>query len=254
MTLHAFGSMTMQRLLPITAIMIVWQIIAWLQIAPLVIASPFSVLTACLQMSMTGALVIDAGLTLYRTLCGCLIASIVGIPLGLAMGFSDRIYSALEFPVEFFRSIPATALLPVFMLLFGIGELSKIMLSGYAAGLTLALNSMYGVHVGKDLRRRAAKTLGIKGYALFRKIVFPEALPHVISGLRISLSLSLVVIIVAEMFVGSSAGLGKRIIEAQQIYRIDEMYGTILISGIIGYTLNRLALAVERRLLHWRGK
>ena len=170
------------------------------------------------------------------------------------MGFSDRFYAALEFPVEFFRSIPATALLPVFMLLFGVGDASKIALAGYAAGLTLALNAMYGVHVGKELRRRAAQTLGIKGLALFRKIVFPEALPHISAGFRVALSLSLVVVIVAEMFAGSPAGLGKRIIDAQQVYRTDEMYAAILTAGALGFVLNRLALAAERRILHWRGK
>lgn len=242
------------RLFPIAIAVLLWQLATWSNIAPLVIASPYSTAEAWYTLLSNGTLALDCSLTLMRALAGCTIACVIGIPLGLAMGFSDKFYEALEIPVEFFRSIPATALFPAFMLLFGIGDISKIALAGYAAGLTLTLNSMYGVHVGKDLRRRAAQTLGISGFTLFRKIVFPEALPHISAGLRIALSLSLVVVIVSEMFVGSSTGLGKRIIDAQQVYKTDEMCAAILTTGALGFALNRIALAAERRLLHWRGK
>ncbi len=245
---------TSNRILPVVAIILMWQAVAWLNIAPLVVASPYSTAAALYDLLLNGTLAPDCGLTLMRTLAGCTTACALGIPLGLAMGFSDKFYAAMEIPVEFFRSIPATALFPAFMLLFGIGDISKIALAGYAAGLTMTLNSMYGVHVGKELRRRAAQTLGIGGFALFHKIVFPEALPHIAAGLRVALSLSLVVVIVSEMFIGSSNGLGKRIIDTQQVYKADEMCAAILTAGALGFALNRIALAAERRLLHWRGK
>lgn len=242
------------RILPVMLIAAAWQAAAWSGIAPLVVASPHGTALAWWELFVSGDLFSDIWLTLVRALGGCAAACVTGIPLGLAMGYSDAVYDALEFPVEFFRSIPATALLPVFMLLFGVGDLSKIALSGYAAGLTLALNAMYGVHIGKELRRRAARTLHITGFAMFRKIVFPEALPHIAAGFRVALSLSLVVVIVPEMFAGSTAGLGKRIIDAQQVYRTDEMYAAILTAGLLGFFLNRLALYAERRVIHWRGK
>lgn len=250
---NIWGTAT-NRLFPIAIIVLIWQAIAWANIAPLVIASPYSTLEAWYATLLNGTLALDCTSTLIRTLAGCAVACAIGVPLGLTMGFSDKFYEAMEIPVEFFRSIPATALFPAFMLIFGVGNISKIALAGYAAGLTLTLNSMYGVHVGKELRRRAAQTLGITGFALFRKIVFPEALPHIVAGLRVALSLSMVVVVVSEMFAGSAAGLGKRIIDAQQVYKTDEMFAAILTVGVLGFTLNRLAVSAERRLLHWRGK
>lgn len=192
--------------------------------------------------------------TVIRMLAGFSIGSALGVIVGLAMGFSERIYDMLEFIVDFFRSIPATALFPLFMIAFGIEDGSKIALAAWTCGLVMTVNTMSGVHSAKHLRIKAARTLNISGFNLLRKIILPEALPHIASGARIALSLSLIVTIVTEMFIGTDIGLGKRITEAQQIYAIPEMYVAIISAGFIGYTINRIAVGIERRILHWHGK
>ena len=236
-------------------IIIIWAILSNLRIiSPLFLSTPQAVFLEIIKLFSSGEILPDIFFTLYRALLGFIIACIIGIPIGLLMGYSDKIYHSLEFVVEFFRSIPATALFPLFILSFGIGDSSKIALTAWAAGLVLIINSMYGVHLGKELRIKSAKTMRISGFNLFRKIIFPEALPQIFSGMRIAISLSLVIVIVTEMFIGTNFGLGHRIIDAQLVYRISEMYAVILIAGILGFLINKGFIFAEKRIVHWKGK
>jgi NitT/TauT family transport system permease protein len=237
------------------AILAAWAIVSGLGlVSPLFLSSPQDVLLEAAGLLVSGAILPDIAFTLFRTFSGFLIACAVGIPLGLLMGYYDKIYNSLEFVVEFFRSVPATALFPLFLLLFGIGDGSKIALTAWSASLVLVINSMYGVHLGKGLRIKAAKAMRMRGVPLFRKIILPEALPQIFSGMRIAVSLSLVIVVVTEMFIGTSFGLGHRIIDAQMVYRIPEMYATILIAGVLGFLISKGFIYSEKRIVHWKGK
>jgi NitT/TauT family transport system permease protein len=94
----------------------------------------------------------------------------------------------------------------------------------------------------------------VKGFELFRKVIFSEALPQIFSGLRVAISLSLIIVIVTEMFIGTNAGLGKRIIDAQLVYQTASMYAAILMTGLIGFVLNKAMMALENKVVHWKGK
>jgi NitT/TauT family transport system permease protein len=237
------------------SILVVWTIFSNFKIInPLFLPLPQTVFLEIINLCMSRSIFPDILFTLYRTFLGFILACLIGIPLGLLMGYSDRIYHSLEFTVEFFRSIPSTALFPLFLLFFGIGDWSKIFLAAWAAGLVLIINSMYGVHLGKELRIKAAKTMRISGFNLFRKIIFPEALSPIFGGMRIAISLSLVIVVVTEMFIGTNFGLGHRIIDAQLVYRIPEMYAVILITGILGFLVNKGFILTEKKIVHWKGK
>lgn len=220
----------------------------------LFVAQPLDVLKETANAFFFDNLHLDVAYTFYRVAAGFVIAVLLGTPIGLMMGYSNKIYHSLEFVVEFFRSIPVTALFPLFLLIFGIGDISKIAVAAWAAGLIVIVNSMYGVHLGKELRIKAARSMNVTGLPLFSKVIFPEALPQIFSGYRIALSISLVIVVVTEMFIGTNFGLGHRIIDAQLVYRIPDMYGSILITGIMGYVLNRLLVTIERKVVHWKGK
>lgn len=236
-------------------ILLVWFIFSSLKlVSPLFLPTPQAVFLEIISLFSSGVIIPDIFYTLYRAFLGFFVACLIGIPIGLLMGYSDRIYSSLEFVIEFFRSIPATALFPLFLLLFGIGDQSKIALTAWTAGLVLIINSMYGVHLGKELRIKAAKTMRMKGFMLFQKVIFPEALPQIFSGMRIAISLSLVIVVVTEMFIGTNFGLGHRIIDAQLVYRISEMYATIFIAGVLGFLINKGFIYTEKRVVHWKGK
>jgi len=233
----------------------IWQIISYFKlVSPLFLASPYDVFVHLISSFEDGTIWTDIGHTLYRVVIGFGIAAIIGVPLGLLMGYSSRVYNALEFTVEFFRGIPTTALFPLFLLIFGIGDQAKFAVTAWGAGLVILINSMYGVHLGKELRVRVAKTMKVKGFELFSKVIFPEALPQIFSGFRVAISLSLIIVIVTEMFIGTDAGLGKRIIDAQLVYQTANMYAAILMTGILGFILNKLMLFVENKMVHWKGK
>ncbi len=241
-------------LIPIIIICL-WQFVSYFKFAsPLFVPQPLDVLINLLNSMSSGTMLNDIGHTLYRVLVGFGIAVVVGVPLGLLMGYSSKIYNALEFTVEFFRGIPTTALFPLFLLIFGIGDQAKFAVTAWGAGLVILINSMYGVHLGKELRIRVAKTMKIKSFQLFSKVIFPEALPQIFSGFRVAISLSLVLVIVTEMFIGTDAGLGKRIIDAQLVYQTSTMYAAIIMTGIIGFLLNKITMFFENRIVHWKGK
>ncbi len=232
-----------------------WQFVSYFElVSPLFVPQPFNVLVDLLSSLSSGTMLSDIGYTLYRVLVGFGIAAVVGVPLGLLMGYSSKIYNALEFTVEFFRGIPTTALFPLFLLIFGIGDEAKFAITAWGAGLVILINSMYGVHLGKELRVRVAKSMKISGFQLFSKVIFPEALPQIFSGFRVAISLSLILVIVTEMFIGTEAGLGKRIMDAQFVYQTSAMYAAIIMTGIMGFFLNKIIMLFENRIVHWKGK
>lgn len=241
-------------IVPITFLCL-WGVISYFKlVSPLFLASPYEVFMSLVDSYMNGLLLNDVVHTLYRVLVGFIIATIIGVPLGLLMGYSNKIYNSLEFIIEFFRGIPTTALFPLFLLIFGIGDKAKFAVTAWGAGLVILVNSMYGVYLGKELRIRVAKTMKVRGFQLFQKVIFPEALPQIFSGFRVAISLSLIIVIVTEMFIGTSAGLGKRIIDAQLVYETADMYAAIIMTGVIGLLLNKIMIFIENRVVHWKGK
>lgn len=239
---------------PVIIVAIWFAITSFDLVSPLFISSPIEVIKQLTYLFVNDKLLVDVHYTLYRVLVGFIIAIIVGTPIGLVMGYSKRVYHSLEFVVEFFRSIPVTALFPLFLIVFGIGDEAKIAVTVWGAGLIIIINSMYGVHLGRELRIRAAKTMKVSGFQLFSKVIFPEALPQIMSGYRVALSISLVIVVVTEMFIGTNYGLGHRIIDAQLVYKIPDMYGAILLTGALGYLLNKILILIEKKVVHWKGK
>jgi ABC-type nitrate/sulfonate/bicarbonate transport system permease component len=192
--------------------------------------------------------------TLARVAYSILIAVVAGVPIGIVLGAKAAIYRSVEFLVDFFRSTPATALFPLFLLLFGLGDFAKIAVAAFAAWLVIVFNVAYGVMNARQTRILAARSMGASSLRIFKDVIFYETLPQTFVGLRTAVSLALVVIIVAEMFIGATDGIGHRIIDAQISYSLTDMYGSILIAGAMGYGLNLLLLIIERSVVHWSGK
>jgi ABC-type nitrate/sulfonate/bicarbonate transport system permease component len=143
---------------------------------------------------------------------------------------------------------------PLFLLIFGIGETSKIAVAAFSAWLVIVFNTAYGVMNARQTRILAARVMGASSGQIFRHVMFFESLPQTFVGLRVGISMGLVVIIVAEMFIGSSNGMGRRIIDAQQVYDLQQMYASILATGILGYGMNVFFLAIEKLFVKWAGK
>lgn len=239
---------------PAILIGIWWIAYAFTLVDKNLLPSPFATLYDTGVNIITGDILADFWFTLVRVFYSFVIAVIIGVPMGIVLGANDRVYRSVEFIIDFFRSTPATAMFPLFLLLFGLGDFSKIAVASFAALLVIIFNTAYGVMNAKQTRILAARSMGASPIRIFVGVIFFETLPQTFIGLRTAVSLALVVVIVAEMFVGANDGLGHRIIDAQISYDLTDMYGSILVTGAMGYGLNVFFLVIEKHLVHWSGK
>jgi sulfonate transport system permease protein len=201
-----------------------------------------------------GPLLADFLVTVWRTVEAFVIAAAVGMPLGILLGSNEKAYRSVEFLIDFFRSTPSSALIPLFLLIFGVSDINKVAIAAFGAFLIVVFNSAYGVMNARKMRVMAARVMGASRWQIFKDVLIWESLQPSFVGLRSAVSMALVIVIVAEMFIGSDTGLGHRIIDAQQVLNVKSMYAAILAAGALGYLLNLLFLVLEKRLIHWSGK
>jgi len=217
----------------------------------LFVPGPYSVLKAGVRLFGEGTFWGSLVATLWRMLAGFLLAAAAAIPLGAMLGYMRHAYSYSEFLIDFTRSVPATALYPLFMLSFGIGDKSKIAIVAFACFFVILINSIYGVWNAPKTRVIMARTFRATRFQIFSKIVLFDALPQIFAGLRNALSIALIMAVVAEMFIGTSSGLGFLIMNSKLSYDTPTMYAVIIILGAIGYLSSRTLLLIEKRAIHW---
>jgi NitT/TauT family transport system permease protein len=239
---------------PVLLIMI-WDLVVrvgWIK--PILLPPPIDTLLTLIN-GMAGPVLLPHFLvTLERTLVAFAIATAIGMPLGIALGSNERAYRSVEFVIDFFRSTPASALIPLFLLIFGISNVNKVAIAAFGAFLIVIFNCAYGVINARKQRVAAAKVMGASRWQIFKDVLFWESLQPSFVGLRSAVSMALVIVVVAEMFIGSENGLGHKIIDAQQVMNVRVMYAAIMAAGILGYALNVLFLALEKRVVHWSGR
>lgn len=246
------------RLLPLigpVVFFVLWDLVVRLKVvSPVLLPSPGAALVAMVQGLAGGPLLVDFLATVSRTLQSFVIAAVIGVPLGVLLGSNERLYRSVEFLIDFFRSTPSSALIPLFLLIFGITDANKIAIAAFAAVLVILFNSAYGVMNAGKQRVMAARVMGASRWRIFSDVLIWESLQPTFVGLRSGVSMALVIVIVAEMFMGADTGLGNRIINAQQVLNVREMYAAILATGALGYVLNIVFLLIEKRVVHWRGR
>lgn len=231
-----------------------WAVYRLRLVDPVLLPSPGDSLRAIWVGFAGGALTHDFLITVKRTLAAFGIAVGVAVPLGIVLGSSQRLYGAFEFVIDFFRSTPASALFPLFLVILGVGEGTKIAVAAFGASLLILFNTAYGVMNARKTRQAAARVMGASPARVMVDVTLLESLPQTFIGMRAGISFALVIVIVAEMFIGSTDGLGQRVINAQMIFDMPQMYATIFAAGVLGYGLNLLFILVERKFVHWGGK
>ncbi len=183
-------------------------------------------------------------------------ALIVGVGLGTGLGallaISLFLRKNLEMPLEFLRAIPVSALFPLFLLLFGVGERSKILMISLPVFLNMAANVGYGLAEVETTRRAVVKSLGGSEFEVLWYVVRFEAIEYILIGLKLSVSLSLVVTLVVEMFIGCELGLGQRIYESYLVNSPGLLFGYIFVVGMIGVAIVQLIKLLEKRIWYWR--
>ncbi len=237
------------------ALFIVWDLVVRLGfIKAILLPAPADALGALASGLAGGPLLGDFMVTVWRTVQAFLIAAAVGMPLGVLLGSNEKAYRSVEFLIDFFRSTPSSALIPLFLMIFGVSDVNKVAIAAFGALLIVVFNSAYGVINARKQRVMAARVMGASRWQVFKDVLVWESLQPSFVGLRSAVSMALVIVIVAEMFIGADSGLGNRIINSQQVMNVRDMYASILAAGALGYALNILFLMVERRIVHWSGR
>ncbi len=200
------------------------------------------------QMAADGSLPLHVLFTLLRVLCGLLIATAAGIPLGIAMGRSRWAERLLLPAVSLLMPIPSLAWVPLFILWFGLGNAATISLVVYAATFPVIFNAWSGVRSINQLWVRAAQAMGADGGALFRKVVLPGALPFIFAGVRQAFARAWIAVVGGEMIAATTWGLGFVIFDSREFLRTDVMMGALCVIGILGLVFERLVFgALEQR-------
>ena len=188
------------------------------------------------------------GDTLQGWALGLGIAMALGIPLGMVIGSSRWIFRAFRVPIEFLRPIPSVALIPLAVLVYGTGLQSKVFLAAFATFWPMLIQTIYGVQDVDPVATDTARSFGLRRLARARHITLPSAVPYIATGVRISSAVSLILVVTAELVIGSP-GLGREINAARSGGNLEVMYALILATGILGWVLNVLTTSAERRVL-----
>lgn len=240
-------------------LVVVWELIAK-QAGKFYFPSLSAIVRDARQLWLTGSpshLWLDATVghqivpSLVRLAGGFALAAVAGVACGFAIGRSRALADLVDPIVHFMRSVPPVALVPIFMLLFGIGTNMRILLIAFTSVWPILLNTIDGVREIEPMYLDTARVFGISRRRMLRSVILPATLPRIFAGLRISSALALIVMVVSEMTAATS-GVGYSLTYAQQSFRYDDMWAYILLLGVIGWLLNVIIKVPERLLLKWQ--
>lgn len=218
---------------------------------PALVPSPRSVAQAGLAAIRDGSLLTNAAASLARVLQGFAVAMLIAIPLGVLMGISRTARGLIDPVIELLRPVPPIAFIPLAIIWFGIGEVSKVMIIAYGAFFPIFVNTMAGFREVERVHIRAAQTLGAGRFDIFKDVVLPSAFPQMVTGARLGMGMAFIVLVAAEL-VASSEGLGYLINDARFSFRTDQIFVGMITIGLLGLLLNKGLLEAERRLLRWK--
>lgn len=233
--------------------LILWEIAPRVGWVPQTFISPPSVVLATLwDLIAGGVLIKHVEVSMLRALFGFILAVLVGIPLGFFLGGWFQLFERIVTPVlRLLAEVNPFSLFPVFILLFGIGEISKITMIFWVCLWPILLNTITGVKNVDELLIKSARSMGINRKEMFYKVVLPAASPGIFHGVKTSCSTAFFMLIAAEM-IGASSGLGWLVFNAQNNYQIPKLFATTVTISALGLTLNYLFTKLEHKLVGWK--
>ncbi len=233
-------------------LLLAWDLGARAEPKLLIYFPPIGRILAALGSSLaTGPLAKHCAVTLARFLEGYLLAALLAVTLGALLGYFRMLHSLLGTVIELLRPMPSVAIIPIAILLLGIGDSMIVAVTVYASLWPILINTIDGVrHVERTLID-TGRTFGLKGRQILWQIILPGASPYIVTGLRIGLSIALILVTTAEMVAGSK-GLGFFILDEERALNSADMYAGIVVVAAMGYLLNRLFLILEAGAMRWR--
>jgi ABC-type nitrate/sulfonate/bicarbonate transport system permease component len=188
--------------------------------------------------------------SLLRLTAGYFLAVVIAVLVGIPLGLNDTARRAAAPIVEFLRAIPPPALLPLAIVVIGVGNSMKIAIIAFVCLWPVLLNTIDGIRGIDPTLNETVRVYGVRGLTRLRLVTLPAAAPQIFAGMRTSLSLALILMVISEM-VASTNGIGFFVLQSQRTFAIPEMWSGILLLGILGYVLNLIFILVERRVLAW---
>lgn len=219
----------------------IWEVLAHAGLFPPQLFPPLETVAATfVRLTLSGILPHHAIATLLRLVAGFAIAAIAGVTIGLAMGRSRRIEDYLLPLISIVAPIPGLAYTPLFLLWFGPGNPTTVLLVGFASSFAVIYNTWTGVKAVKEIWLRSAHAMGASDSRVFRHVILPGALPYILTGLRLGLAQAWRILVAVEMLASVHWGLGWMIFGAQQFLATDVMLAGVVVIAIIGLTLEKL--------------
>ncbi|MFE2558877.1 ABC transporter permease [Streptomyces sp. NPDC059352] len=244
-------SVTVRALGPVALIALWWASSATGLLTPDVLASPTQVIDAVGELWGNGQLPDALATSLTRSGIGLVIGLTAGLTLGIATGFTRLGDELLDSSLQTLRTIPFLSLVPLFMVWFGINETAKILLIAVATTFPMYVSTSGGVRNTDRKLVEAMRSFGLGRLAIVRQVVLPGALPSLLAGLRLSMTLSVIALIAAEE-INATEGIGYLMSQAQSYARTDILAVCILVYGLLGLAADVLVRGLERVLMPWR--
>jgi ABC-type nitrate/sulfonate/bicarbonate transport system permease component len=239
-------------------LIVLWQL-ATMQAASIFFPSPYAIIVRSLELWLSGpptrlflgdGVLHDVLPSLLRLLAGWCIAVGVGVPLGVLIGRSRHAADYLDPSLQFLRAIPGPALVPVFIILLGTESVMRIAMIAFGSVWPVLLNTIEAIRTVDPVQIDTARVFGLSRVARLWRIVLPAAMPKIFAGMRVSLALAVILMVVSEL-VASTNGIGYRIQNAQLMFLLTDMWCGIVLLALLGSTLNWLFLKLEHRALGW---
>ncbi|MEA2833432.1 MAG: NitT/TauT family transport system permease protein [Methylobacteriaceae bacterium] len=215
--------------------------------------APSTIIMQLVLLARTGELELHLWASLQRLFWGFLLGGIPALLLGLAMGLYRPVRIAIDPLVAATYPVPKSAILPLVLLIFGLGEMSKVVMVALGVFYPILINTVAGVRNIQPIYLDVGRNFGATGWQVFRTIALPGALPNILAGVKLGIGMGLILIAIAEM-IGAREGIGYMIWNAWQILAVDTMYVGLMVIAILGFLFNVILDAVEQLVVPWRNR
>jgi taurine transport system permease protein len=241
-------------IVPILVLALAWQVVAQMEIVSPFLLPPLTDVFKEIWYHFTeGDLLVNLGWTAYRALAGFALAAVLGVLTGLWMSSSDVADWFFDPIVSVGFPIPKIALLPIFILWFGLDDMSKIVMVAFSCYFTIVASCVAGVRVVEQQFVWSAQMLGASRREQLTDVILPAALPQILTGFQMALPLALIVTLVSEMIMGGQ-GLGGQLLEAQRFAQSTGVFASIIEISAVGFIVLNVMAYARRRLLHWHSE
>jgi NitT/TauT family transport system permease protein len=242
------------RLVTLNIASVLAGIVAWWLVAtldPEGVPGPQAVVERGAQLIANGSIFVDIGASLRRVFLGFAIGTLLAVPIGFLMGWYGWVRGLLEPYIQFFRTIPPLAIIPIAIVFLGIGEVPKVFVIALAAFLVSVISTFQGVITVDKVLINAARVLGANDFTVFRRVIVPASTPFILVGMRVGLGAAWSTLVASEL-IAAQEGLGHRMQQAQVYYDLPTIFVGLVLIGVLGMVMDRAILWADKRLTTWQ--